>query len=104
MPAETVTTGAPAKLTVYSVLRTILTSGITIGAVAGVIWGYGALCTRVEGACDRLDMHDAQIVRMEQLRERDAKEQESRFLELKTSMQEARTDLKWIKNQLKAAQ
>jgi hypothetical protein len=104
MPAETVTTGAPAKLTVYSVLRTILTSGVTIGAVAGVIWGYGALCTRVEGACDRLDKHDAQIVRMEQDRERDTREQTALFMELNTSVQETRTDVKWIKNQLKAAQ
>jgi len=99
----TTANGSNVKQTVYLFIKTVLTSGITIGAVIGVVYGYGALNNRVEVSAQQIQAHTIHLEQIDQTRNRDVKEQAINYLELKTTLKEQSTDIKWIVKQLKTA-
>lgn len=91
--------GVSGKQTVCSIVKSVLTSGITVATIVGVVYGYGALNNRVEYTVQQIQAHGVHLERIDQLRAQDVKELSARFVELKTELQEQRTDIKWLVKQ-----
>ena len=94
MPDITVSNGNGTVGKVLAVLGRIALGALTAGGVVvGIIYGYAALCTRVEAVELTVNKHEARIEQIDKT-----------YIEVQGDLREIKTDLKWIRQQMRADQ
>lgn len=98
--ADTVQVNGNGKTTVWGVVKAVI-SALSVGAIAGAVYGYGALNNRVDTTARDVVATQQHVERVDAAQSESAKELKQEVSELRVDIKEALTDLKWLKRQMR---